>query len=66
MKTPKVLLLAKAAVLTVAEIKSATEAFDRGEANVLDTLDAIVVAVEAYQAAALAKPTQAARRRDAA
>jgi hypothetical protein len=40
-----------AAVLTLAEIKAAVEAFDRGETNVLDALDAIVVEVEAYRAA---------------
>jgi hypothetical protein len=38
-----------AAILTLAEIKAATEAFDRGESNVLDTLDAIIAAVEGYQ-----------------
>lgn len=40
------------ALLTLAEIKAAAECFDRGEANVFDTLDAIVVAVAAFQAAA--------------
>ncbi|MFN9370117.1 MAG: hypothetical protein ACK6CT_15360 [Planctomycetia bacterium] len=49
----------KLAVLTVAEIKAATEAFDRGDANVFAVLDAIVVAVEAYRSAAP-------RRREAA
>lgn len=66
MKTPTVMPLAQNAVLTIGEIKTATEAFDRGEANVFDAMDAIIVAVEAYQAAAAAKPTQTARRRDAA
>jgi hypothetical protein len=34
------------AVLALAEIKAAIEAFDRGETNVFDALDAIIVAVE--------------------
>ncbi|NDC63749.1 MAG: hypothetical protein EBZ59_07160 [Planctomycetia bacterium] len=38
------------AVLTLAEIKAAVEAFDRGDANVFDTLDAIIVAFEARRA----------------
>jgi hypothetical protein len=40
--------LAKRAVLVMAEIKAATDAFDRGDTNVFDALDAIRVAVEAY------------------
>jgi hypothetical protein len=43
----------KTAVLTLAEIKAAVEAFDRGETNVLNALDAIIAAAEAYRAAAL-------------
>lgn len=39
-------------ILTLAEIKAALEAFDRGETNAFDVLDAIVVVVEAYRAAA--------------
>lgn len=50
-----------AAILAIAEIKAATEAFDRGDANVFDALDAIIVAVEAHQA--VARPES---RRDAA
>jgi hypothetical protein len=41
-----------ATILTLAEIKAALEAFDRGETNAFDALDAIVVEVEAYRAAA--------------
>jgi hypothetical protein len=41
-----------ASVLTLAKIKAALEAFDRGETNAFDALDAIVVEVEAYRAAA--------------
>jgi hypothetical protein len=40
-----------AAVLTLAEIKAAVEAFDRGETNVSDALEAIIVELEAYRAA---------------
>ena len=47
----------KTAVLTLAEIKAAVEAFDRGETNVLNALDAIIAAAEAYRAAALDKAT---------
>jgi hypothetical protein len=43
------------AVLTLAEIKAATEAFDRGDSNVFDTLDAIVIAVEVQQNAAASR-----------
>ncbi|MFM1996945.1 MAG: hypothetical protein RLZZ111_1332 [Planctomycetota bacterium] len=39
------------ALCTLAEIKAATEGFDRGEANVFDALDQIAVAVAAFQAA---------------
>ena len=40
--------LAKRAVLAMAEIKAATDAFDQGDTNVFDSLDAIRVAVEPY------------------
>jgi hypothetical protein len=39
------------AVLALAEIKAAIEAFDRGETNVFDALDAIIVAVETQRTA---------------
>ena len=39
------------AIFTLVEIKAATEAFDRGEANAFDALDAILVAVESYRVA---------------
>ena len=48
-----------AAILTLSEIAAAIEAFNRGDANVYDALEAILIEVEAYQAAA--RP-----RRDAA
>jgi hypothetical protein len=41
-----------ATILTLAEIKAAPEAFDRGETNAFDALDAIVVEFGAYRAAA--------------
>lgn len=59
MKTPHVSPVTRRAILTLAEVKAAAEAFDRGDSNVFDALDAIVVAVEAYQ-------NVAAPRRDAA
>lgn len=37
------------AIFALAEIKGATQAFDKGQTNVFDALDAIVVAIEAYR-----------------
>lgn len=54
MKVPHPIAIAKAAMLTLAEIKVTTEAFDRGEIGAVQSLDSIVVAVEAYQEAARA------------
>lgn len=51
MKSANIVELSKAAVLALAEVKAANEAFDKGEVNVYDTLDAIVAAIEAYQLA---------------
>ncbi len=56
----------KAVILTLAEIKAALEAFDRGESNVFDALDAITVEVEAHQAAMAHEARRDPRRRDAA
>ena len=39
-------------ILAMAEIKAATDAFERGEANVHDAIDAIAAAVEACREAA--------------
>jgi hypothetical protein len=50
-----------AAVLTLAEIAAAIEAFNRGESNVFDALDAILEAVEGHRADVKHDP-----RRDAA
>lgn len=52
MKTPDHVPLVKAALLALAEIKAATEAFDRGDDNVFDVLDAIMVAIDAYRSTA--------------
>lgn len=41
-------LMAQRAVLAMAEIKAATEAFDRGDTNVFDALDAVMGAVAGY------------------
>lgn len=43
------------AIFTLVEINAATEAFDRGEANAFDALDAILVAIEAYRVTVQAK-----------
>ena len=51
MQTPNPFLLAKATVLTLAEIKAATDSFDRGEVNAHDTLEAIADAIATWQAA---------------
>lgn len=59
MKKSITLPIAKTAILTLAEIKAATQAFDKGETNVFEALDAIEVAIDAYRRAAQS-------RRDAA
>lgn len=59
MNTSKNRSLTHAVIIAIAEIKAAAEAFDRGETNAYDAIDAIIVAIEAYRAAAE-------RRRDAA
>lgn len=42
---------AHAVILLLAEIKAAVEAFDRGERNAFDIVDAVIVAVETYRGA---------------
>ena len=49
MKNPRT--AAAIAILALAEIRAATDVFDRGEANVFDALDAVTVSVESYRAA---------------
>jgi hypothetical protein len=61
MKNKNCVTPAKRAVLVMAEIKAATDAFDRGDINVFDALDVVVAAVEEYRAAARSD-----KRRDAA
>jgi hypothetical protein len=56
---PGTISLATAAILTLDEIKSAVESFDRGDRSVFDALDTIIVAVEAYQSAAVPRRTAA-------
>jgi hypothetical protein len=43
------------AIFALAKIKGATQAFDEGQTNVFDALDAIVVAIEAYRSGAVAR-----------
>lgn len=66
MKKPISVPFSTTAILTLAEIKAAVEAFDRGEINVFDALDAIIVAVEAHQAAKGRDVQRKDKRRDAA
>ena len=66
MKTPPTIPLVKAAILTLAEIKAAAEAFDRGESNVFEALDAIVIAIKAHQSAVSNEHNQSVRRQNAA
>lgn len=66
MKTPQSVPFATTAILTLAEIKAAVESFDRGNSNVFDALDAIILALEAHRAATSSKPRQEHRQHDAA
>jgi hypothetical protein len=66
MKKPMSVPFATTAILTLAEVKAAVEAFDRGKSNVFEALDAIIVAVEAHQAAMAHDSRRERRRRDAA
>lgn len=50
---------AAAAVLALAEVKAVTAAFDRGELNVFDALEAIVVAVDAQRGVERLRPKAA-------
>ena len=58
--------LAHVAILTLAEIKAAADAFDRGDSNVFDALDSIAVAVEAYRVAVPGRSRRGRPRRGAA
>lgn len=52
MKKPDAVQGMRIAILAMAEIKAATDAFEQGEVNVHEALDAIAVAVEACREAA--------------
>jgi hypothetical protein len=55
---------ATTAILTLADIKAAADAFEQGEVSVFDTLDTIAMAIEGYQATA--REATAQPRRNAA
>jgi len=55
---------ATTAILTLADIKAAANAFEQGEVSVFDALDAIAMAIEAYEATA--REATAQPRRNAA
>jgi hypothetical protein len=50
MSTNQGVIHARMAILAMAEIKAVAEAFDQGDTNLFDALDAVVVAIEDYQA----------------
>jgi len=52
MPTPKTSEAASTAILLLAEIKAAVEAFDRGDANAFDVVDAVIQAVTEYRVSA--------------
>ena len=64
MKKPTAVSQATSAILAIADIKTAVEQFEDGEANLFDTLDSVIEIVEAYRAAGGREREQ--RRRDAA
>ncbi len=66
MKKPISIPSSSTAILALAEIKAAVEAFDRGDTNAFDALDAIIVAVEAHQAAMADDKRREPEHRDAA
>jgi hypothetical protein len=57
----KLLSPAAMAIFTLAKIKGATQAFDKGQTNVFDALDTIVVEIEAYRSGAVARRKAAER-----
>lgn len=48
-KSQRTMPVARAAILTLAEIAAAMQAFNDGDSNATDTLEAIVVSVDAYR-----------------
>ena len=55
---------ATTAILTLADIKAAADAFEQGEVSVFDALDAIATAIQSYEATA--REATALPRRNAA
>ena len=55
MSGKKLLSPAAMAIFTLAKIKAATHAFDKGQTNVFDALDTIVVEIAAYRSGAVAR-----------
>ena len=53
---------ATTALLTLADIKAAADAFEQGEVSVFDALDAVAVAIHAYEATAAREATAQPRR----
>ena len=66
MKTQKPITLAKKAVLTLAEVKAAVDAFDRGDASVFCAIDAIQIAVDTYRVETMVKRRRSGQHRRAA
>ncbi|MFM7107613.1 MAG: hypothetical protein ACKOZU_03280 [Planctomycetaceae bacterium] len=64
MKTPKSIEFGKAAILAIAEIKAAIAAFDRGDTNAFDVLEAVRAAAAA-RCVTIRPRLQRARRRAA-
>ena len=52
MATKQGVTLATTAILTMADIQAAAQAFEQGEINVFVALDAVAVALESYEATA--------------
>lgn len=61
MKTPKLHRPARAAILTLAEIKAAVADFDRGDVNVFQALEAVLAALGAGEP--VVRPRERAVRR---
>ena len=60
MTMPVRIHFAHAAIVMLAEAKTATEAFDHADRNVFEAVDAITEAIEAYRSAARPDPRRAA------
>jgi len=52
MATKQGVTFATTAILTMADIQAAAQAFEQGETNVFVALDAVAVALESYEATA--------------